>query len=74
MTKPDKMENPHGLSAFDSKPKAIAERVQMLDAKQKEVATIAARDKWEWSHKLAPGYKQMASMVPDHYAKGKRAE
>ena len=33
LAKPDAMHNPHGLSAFDTKPKAIAERARMLEAK-----------------------------------------
>ena len=33
LAKPDQMENPHGLSEFDKRPKAIAERVRMLEAK-----------------------------------------
>jgi len=33
LAKPDGMENPHGLSEFDKRPKAIAERVRMLEAK-----------------------------------------
>lgn len=69
LAKPDQIENPHGLSEFDKRPKAIAERARMLEAKQKEAETVAAREKWEWSHKLAPGYQPMASKVPDHYAR-----
>ena len=40
------MENPHGLSEFDKRPKAIAERESMLEAKRIEAETVAAREKW----------------------------
>lgn len=56
LTRPEGIENPHKLSAFDTRPKAIADRQRMLEAKQKETDTVAARDKWSWSHKLAPTY------------------
>ena len=68
------MENPHGLSAFDKRPRAIADRERMLEAKKIEADTVAAREKWEWSYKLAQGYQPMSSKVPDHYAKGKVTE
>ena len=68
------MENPHGLSEFDKRPRAIADRERMLEAKKIEADTVAAREKWEWSYKLAPGYQPMSSKVPDHYAKGKVTE
>ena len=74
LAKPDQMYNPHGLSEFDKRPKAIAERERMLEAKKKEADTVAARDKWSWSHKLAAGHQPISSKVPDHYAKGKVTE
>ena len=40
------MVNPHGLSDFDKRPKAIAERERMLEAKRIEAETVAAREKW----------------------------
>ena len=46
----------------------------MLEAKKIEADTVAAREKWEWSYKLAPGYQPISSKVPDHYAKGKVTE
>ena len=56
LAKPDGMYNPHGLSEFDKRPRAIADRVRMLEAKKIEADTVAAREKWEWSYKLAPSY------------------
>lgn len=53
LAKPDMIENPHNLSAFDKRPKAIAEKQRLLEDKAKEAATVAARENWEWSHKLA---------------------
>lgn len=41
----------------------------MLAAKQKELDTVAAREKWSWSHKLAQGHKPISSLVPLHYQK-----
>ena len=46
LTKPDQIENPHKLSAFDTRPKAISERERMLQAKKIEADTVAAREKW----------------------------
>lgn len=66
------MVNPHGLSEFDKRPKAIAERERMLEAKRIEAETVAARDKWQWSHKLAEKYQPVSSLVPDHYAHGQK--
>ena len=74
LVKPDGMENPHGLSAFDTKPKAIAERARMLEAKRIEAETVAAREKWQWSHKLAPKHQVLASKVPELYIKGQKRE
>ena len=68
------MGNPHGLSDFDKQPKSIPDRVRMLEAKAKESATVAARDKWEWSYKLSLRHQPVSSKVPDHYAKGKVTE
>lgn len=70
LAKPDQIENPHNLSAFDKRPKAIAERVQMLEAKRIEAETVAAREPWLWSHKLAMKHQPLSSKVPDHYAHG----
>ena len=50
LAKPDQIVNPHGLSEFDKRPKAIAERERMLEAKRIEAETVAAREKWQWSH------------------------
>ena len=46
LAKPDQMENPHGLSDFDKRPRAHADRERMLEAKAIEAATVAAREKW----------------------------
>jgi hypothetical protein len=46
----------------------------MLAAKKIEAEIVASREKWEWSHKLAPSYQPMSSKVPDHYARGKKQE
>lgn len=74
LSKPDPIENPHALSVFDTKPKHYAEKAQMLAAKKIEADIVASREKWEWSHKLAPSYQPMSSKVPDHYARGKKQE
>ena len=74
LTKPARIENPHGLSSFDTRPKAIADRVRMLEAKKIEADIVAAREKWQWSHKLAPVYLPLSSKVSDHYAHGKKTE
>ena len=68
------MDNPHGLSEFDKRPKAISDRERMLEAKRKERETVEAREKWQWSHKLAEKYQPVSSKVPDHYAHGKKQE
>ena len=68
------MENPHGLSEFDKRPKAIAERERMLEAKRVEAETVAAREKWQWSHTLAEKYQPVSGLVPDHYARGQKKE
>ena len=41
------------MSEFDKKPKAIEEKKRLLESKRIEIETVAAREKWEWSHKLA---------------------
>ena len=69
LAKPDGMENPHGLSEFDKRPKAIAQRVQMLEAKRIEAETVAAREKWQWSHESAPKYQPLNAKVPHLYNK-----
>ena len=74
LTRPDQIENPHKLSAFDTRPKAIAERQRMLEEKQKEADTVAARDKWQWSHKLAPTHEPLTSKVPHHYMRKEQRE
>jgi hypothetical protein len=74
LAKPDMIENPHNLTAFDKRPKAHFEREKWLEATAKERATVAARDRWEWSHKLAGKEQPVSSKVPDHYAHGKKTE
>lgn len=75
LAKPDGMVNPHGLSEFDKRPRAIADRVRMLEAKKIEADIVAARENWQWSHtQVTLGHKPMASVVPDHYARGKVTE
>ena len=68
------MVNQHGLSEFDKRPKAIAERERMLEAKRIEAETVAAREKWSWSHTLAEKYQPVSSLVPDHYARNQKKE
>ena len=46
----------------------------MLAAKKIDADIVAAREKWEWSHKLPPSHQPMSSVVPDHYARGKKQE
>ena len=43
LAKPDFFENPHGLSNFDKRPRAIADRARMLEAKKVEADIVAAR-------------------------------
>ena len=74
LAKPDMIENPHNLSAFDKRPKAIAEKQRLLEDKAKEAATVAAREKWEWSHKLAMKHETLSSKVPHLYMKGQKRE
>ena len=74
LTKPDQIENPHKLSAFDTRPKAISERERMLQAKKIEADTVAAREKWSWSHKLAPKHEPVSSKVPFLYMKKEQRE
>jgi len=58
------------LSVFNTKPKAKFEHDQMMEARRIEAETVAAREKWEWSHKLALKHQTMASKVPHLYTKG----
>ena len=53
LAKPPIIDNPHNMSEFDKKPKAIEEKKRLLESKRIEIETVAAREKWEWSHKLA---------------------
>ena len=74
LSKPDSIENPHGLSVFDKRPKAIAEHAAKLEARRVEAETVAARERWEWSHKLAPKHQPLSSNVPHLYTKGQKRE
>ena len=74
LAKPNMIENLHNLSAFNKKPKAISEKQRLLEAKRIEADTVAAREKWEWSHKLAMKYQQISSKVPHLYLRGEKAE
>ena len=74
LAKPDAIENPHNLSVFDKRPKAIREHAQMMEDRRKEAETVAARDKWEWSHKLAMSHQTISSKVPHLYMQGQKRE
>mmetsp|Transcript_40149 Transcript_40149/g.52616 ORF Transcript_40149/g.52616 Transcript_40149/m.52616 type:complete len:135 (+) Transcript_40149:2267-2671(+) len=74
LAKPVGIENPHNLSAFDKRPKAIAEKERLMEARRIEADTVAAREKWEWSHKLAMKHQTVSSKVPHLYMKGQKRE
>ena len=46
LTKPDEMENKHGLSVFDTKPKYIFEKFQEREKKRIEAEGLAGNEPW----------------------------
>jgi hypothetical protein len=46
LTKPDQIENKHGLSAFDSRPKYIFEKQQEREKKRIEAEGLADKAHW----------------------------
>ena len=52
LTKPDKMENPHGLSDFDKKPKYHFDKEQSREKIRIEAEGLVGKEPWVRNHVL----------------------
>lgn len=74
LAKPEMIENPHNLSSFDKRPRMHADRTREFEKRDIEAATVAARENWEWSHKLSMTHEPLTGKVPHLYTKGEKRE
>ena len=74
LTKPDQMENPHGLSAFEKKPKFHFEKEQEREKKRVEAQGLEGKEHWVRSHVLPATYVPISQELGDKYAKGVKKE
>ena len=70
----DPIENPHGLSVFDTKPKEAFEKQRARLAKEQEEASLADKKQWVRSHALPMTHVPISQGLKDKYSKAKHEE
>jgi len=68
------MENPHGLSAFDTRPKFIALKERERLAKEMEEAGLVDKAHWIRSHALPMKHVPITRSLRDKYTKAKEED